>query len=94
MLFLATDGFSNAQTFDNWQESVGRDILNLKLKNGFEWIAHELPRWAAQCASDLGSGDDTTIAIVFREKGRNVLDSTKKKEIPVQSISLLEKTLQ
>ncbi len=66
MLLLATDGFGNAQTANPWQEVVGLDLLRFARDRGIEWVRDQLPIWAARCASSEGSGDDTSVILMFR----------------------------
>ncbi|MHB8246611.1 MAG: protein phosphatase 2C domain-containing protein [Acidimicrobiales bacterium] len=65
MLMLATDGFGNSQTHARWQELVGRDLQRFAVEHGPEWIGAQLPLWAARCASQEGSGDDTSVALLL-----------------------------
>jgi hypothetical protein len=65
-VLLATDGYANAQVAENWQTKVGSDIANLLNANGSEWVGRELKSWVERCASENGSGDDTTVSLVIR----------------------------
>jgi serine/threonine protein phosphatase PrpC len=66
ILFLATDGFGNAQAAEPWQPGVGADLLTFVRERGVEWMGLQLPAWAERCASAEGSGDDTTLALLVR----------------------------
>ncbi|HUZ37709.1 MAG TPA: protein phosphatase 2C domain-containing protein [Streptosporangiaceae bacterium] len=68
-LLLATDGFGNAQTADPWHQPVGSDLLRLAQEHGVAWVREQLPIWAARCASNEGSGDDTAMALLLRTEG-------------------------
>ena len=63
-VLLATDGYGNAQLSSPWTVGFGRELAGLLAQRGVAGVASELPGWAAQCASDHGSGDDTTIALL------------------------------
>jgi hypothetical protein len=67
---LATDGFGNAQTQDPWQAGVAADLARFGLDHDQDWFAAQVPGWAAQCASSVGSGDDSTIALVINSAVR------------------------
>jgi protein phosphatase 2C-like protein len=64
-VMLATDGYANAQVSDTWEDAVGADLAGLISAHPPEWLASQLPVWAARCASLEGSGDDTTIALLL-----------------------------
>jgi hypothetical protein len=68
-LLLASDGYANSQVAQPWQPEVGGDIVNLLRTNGSAWVGEELKSWVARCASDEGSGDDTTVTLVIRNTG-------------------------
>jgi hypothetical protein len=69
LALLATDGYGNAQSEDDWQPEVGADLAQLAAEHGAEWFAAQLPLWAQACASGAGSGDDTSIALLLRGAG-------------------------
>jgi len=64
-LFLATDGYANAQASDPWQPAVGRDIVKWLRLHGTRWVAEQPPEWVSRCASSDGSGDDTTVVLAI-----------------------------
>lgn len=64
-LLLASDGYGNAQAADPWQPQFARDLAELALGHDVDWFAQQVPGWAELCASGEGSGDDTTIALLF-----------------------------
>jgi Protein phosphatase 2C len=66
VLLLATDGYANSQVAESWQAKVGSDIENLLSANGSDRVGRELKSWVATCASENGSGDDTTVSLVIR----------------------------
>jgi hypothetical protein len=66
-LLLATDGFANSQAATPWQPEVGADIARLLNANRSERVGGELKSWVEGCASENGSGDDTTVSLVIRD---------------------------
>ncbi|NNN22286.1 MAG: hypothetical protein HKL80_09845 [Acidimicrobiales bacterium] len=65
LILLASDGFGNSQVEPNWHHDVATDIATFSKNYGIEWVSQNLPLWAAQCASNDGSGDDTTLGLVL-----------------------------
>jgi Protein phosphatase 2C len=65
-VLLATDGYANSYVGENWQGEVGAEIVDLLETKGSDWVKNELPSWVSRCASNAGSGDDTTVALVVR----------------------------
>lgn len=66
-VLLATDGYGNAQIDDPWQPGVAADLARMLEERGGDWVADQLPTWAARCASSDGSGDDVMLALAFRD---------------------------
>jgi Protein phosphatase 2C len=66
-LLLATDGYANSQVAENWQAKVGSDIAGLLSGDGSERVGRELKSLVERCASENGSGDDTTVSLVIRD---------------------------
>lgn len=64
-VMLATDGYGNAQVRNDWEIAFGSDLAALLAQHGSAWIAEQLPKWVAKCASSEGSGDDVTVALLF-----------------------------
>jgi hypothetical protein len=64
-VLLATDGYGNAQVARDWEATVSADLAGLITTRSMQWLASQLPLWAARCASLDGSGDDTTVALVL-----------------------------
>ena len=64
-LLLATDGYGNAQAAEPWADAVSADLAQLIAGRSPDWLAGQLPGWAARCASADGSADDTTIALLL-----------------------------
>jgi hypothetical protein len=64
-VLMATDGYANAQTARAWQDAVATELAALIGEHPRQWLAGQLPLWAARCASAEGSADDTTIALLL-----------------------------
>jgi len=64
-VLMATDGYGNAQVARDWEAAVSADLAGLIATRPPQWLASQLPAWAAKCASLDGSADDTTIALVL-----------------------------
>lgn len=66
MIMLSTDGYSNSFVDEQSFLRVGPDVLAAIKDNGLEAVGRRLGEWLDE-ASRLGSGDDTTVAILFRD---------------------------
>jgi serine/threonine protein phosphatase PrpC len=75
-IFMATDGFANAQADQQWYRLLGQDLVRYARDNGVEWMREHLPRWAALCASGRGSGDDTSIVLLLSKSIDRASQST------------------
>jgi hypothetical protein len=64
-VLLATDGYGNAQVARDWEAAVSADLAGLIATRPADWLASQLPAWAARCASLDGSADDTTVALLL-----------------------------
>jgi len=71
-ILLATDGYGNAQARD-WEAAVSADLAGLIATRPVQWLASQLPVWAARCASLDGSADDTTLALILAPSGEGSL---------------------
>jgi serine/threonine protein phosphatase PrpC len=66
MILLSTDGYLNSFSSEAGFFQAGTDILAmLGAENGFETVSENLKAWLEE-ATQMGSGDDSTVAIVFR----------------------------
>jgi len=63
-LLLATDGYGNAQVVEEWKGAFSKDLAWMLAERDLQWLAGQLPAWAARCASSDGSADDTTVALL------------------------------
>jgi hypothetical protein len=63
-VLLATDGYGNAQVLEDWPGAFSADLAWMLRNRDVNWLASQLPSWAARCASSDGSADDTTIALM------------------------------
>jgi serine/threonine protein phosphatase PrpC len=64
-VLLATDGYGNAQVIDRWPSAFSEDLAWMLKDRDVNWLASQLPSWAARCASSDGSADDTTVALLI-----------------------------
>ena len=66
MILLSTDGYLNSFSSEAGFFQAGTDILAmLAAENGFETVSENLKAWLEE-ANRMGSGDDSTVAIIFR----------------------------
>ncbi|MEP7199158.1 MAG: PP2C family serine/threonine-protein phosphatase, partial [Chloroflexota bacterium] len=65
LIVLATDGYANSFADENGFLQVGSDLLELIRSDGLDAVNANLSAWLDE-ASQLGSGDDITLAIVSR----------------------------
>ena len=63
------DGYGNAQAARDWAATVSADLAGLIATHPAQWLASQLPVWAARCASLDGSADDTTLALLLAPSG-------------------------
>jgi hypothetical protein len=69
-VLMATDGYGNAQIVEEWPNSFSKDLAFLLGQRDTQWLASQLPSWAARCASADGSADDTTVALLISPAGQ------------------------
>ncbi len=65
MVLLATDGYANSFREDHGFLRTGVDMLELIRESGIDGVERNLEGWLRE-ASDLGSGDDITLAVLWR----------------------------
>ena len=65
LILISTDGYANSFQNEAAFEVVGTDILEMIRAQGLEKIELELETWLKE-ASELGSGDDITLALAYR----------------------------
>ncbi len=65
LFLLSTDGYINCFPSDRDFYQVGRDILRMINLKGLENVRNNLATWLTE-ATNLGSGDDATLGIIFR----------------------------
>jgi hypothetical protein len=68
-IMLATDGYGNAQVADQWAGAFSWDLAEMLKERDEQWLAGQLPAWAARCASADGSADDTSVALLLAPPG-------------------------
>jgi hypothetical protein len=64
-VLLATDGYANSFREDAGFLRIGGDLLEMIRQDGIEGVDGNLETWLNE-ASELGSGDDITVALVCR----------------------------
>jgi serine/threonine protein phosphatase PrpC len=74
LVLLATDGYPNSFCSDEDFLKIGEDYLEIVREQGISTLAEELPLILKE-ASQQGSGDDITLAILQSELGRNAAES-------------------
>jgi serine/threonine protein phosphatase PrpC len=65
LIVLATDGYANSFRDDAGFLEVGRDLLRVLQIEGIDPVDQNLEAWLRE-ASELGSGDDITVGILWR----------------------------
>ena len=79
MILLSTDGYLNSFSSEAGFFQAGPDILQiLATENGFNDVADNLKSWLEE-ATQMGSGDDCTVAIIYRP---DLLKKLEKSERP------------
>jgi Protein phosphatase 2C len=68
LVIMTTDGYANSFVDDAAFLQAGPDVLDLLQEHGIDWVGEQLPGWL-ETASREGSGDDITMAILWREPG-------------------------
>jgi hypothetical protein len=65
LILISSDGYANSFVNDDEFLKVGVDILDILKTDGVATVEHNLPDWLND-ATKAGSGDDITLAIVYR----------------------------
>ena len=66
MILLSTDGYLNSFSNEAGFFQAGTDILQmLQTENGFNDVSENLKAWLEE-ATQMGSGDDSTVGIIYR----------------------------
>ena len=68
LVLLTTDGYPNSFRDDPGFLQVGADLVQLIRADGLDLVRANLDTWLSE-ASAAGSGDDITVALVWREDG-------------------------
>jgi len=85
LILLSTDGYLNSFSNETGFFQAGTDILNmLASENGFDAVSENLKGWLEE-ANRMGSGDDSTVGIIYRpdmlEKPEKI-DKPKNSQMP------------
>lgn len=67
LVLLSTDGYANSFRNERGFLRVGRDMLELVRTQGMARVERDLEGWLNE-ASDLGSGDDITVGLLYRSR--------------------------
>jgi hypothetical protein len=67
MFLLSTDGYANSFSESAGFIKAGADIYNLWRDNGADYVEEHLEDWLKH-SSNLGSGDDITMALLYSEE--------------------------
>jgi serine/threonine protein phosphatase PrpC len=73
LVLLSTDGYVNSFSSEEGFLKVGGDLLAMLRSDGFDFVNDNLRAWLEE-ATQMGSGDDTTVGIICR------MDALKKPE--------------
>jgi len=65
LILVSTDGYANSFVNEEAFFKVGKDVLEILLSDGVETVERSLEPWLVE-ASETGSGDDITLAIICR----------------------------
>jgi serine/threonine protein phosphatase PrpC len=80
LVLLSTDGYLNSFSDEAGFFQAGTDILNmLGAENGFDAVNGNLKSWLEE-ATRMGSGDDCTVAVIYRPDALAKPEKTEKSE--------------
>ncbi|HVG20881.1 MAG TPA: protein phosphatase 2C domain-containing protein, partial [Blastocatellia bacterium] len=65
LILLSTDGYANSFVSEEAFLKVGKDLLEMARADGLEKVNANLEAWLSE-ASEGGSGDDVTLAVICR----------------------------
>jgi serine/threonine protein phosphatase PrpC len=74
LVLLATDGYANSFRDDAGFLRTGSDVLEIVRREGLDKIDRDLESWLHE-ASEFGSGDDITVALISRESTGGAVDA-------------------
>jgi hypothetical protein len=88
MILLSTDGYLNSFSSEAGFFQAGTDILQmLGEEKGFEAVNDNLKAWLEE-ATQMGSGDDCTVGIIYRPEAlKKPETATKSETVSAESIS-------
>lgn len=66
LILISTDGYSNSFKDDESFYKAGKDFLEMIQKDGISIVRDNLENWLKE-TSDQGSGDDTTMIVLYRK---------------------------
>jgi hypothetical protein len=65
LIILSSDGYANSFRSDGGFLKIGGDLLEIIREEGIAAVENNLERWLQE-ASECGSGDDITLALLWR----------------------------
>ncbi|MCA1624227.1 MAG: protein phosphatase 2C domain-containing protein [Acidobacteria bacterium] len=81
LVLLSTDGYLNSFSDEAGFFQAGTDILNmLAAENGFDAVNENLKAWLEE-ATQMGSGDDCTVGIIYRPRALRKYERPEKSEV-------------
>ena len=81
LVMLSTDGYINSFSEEAGFLKAGSDFLEMLGSEGFDFISENLKTWLEE-TTQTGSGDDTTVGIVYRPNGLKTLEAHPAETIP------------
>jgi hypothetical protein len=73
LILLSTDGYKDSFSSDEEFRKIGSDLFEMIHSNKLEEIKSNLPGWLSE-ATQIGSGDDITVGILYRMDAFKILD--------------------
>ena len=68
LFMMSTDGYANSFIHQEAFFEAGRDYMTYIKKGKIQELEKALPKWLSE-ATSVGSGDDITLALIYREEG-------------------------
>lgn len=89
LIMLSTDGYVNSFSEESGFLKAGSDFLELLGSEGHDSISENLTGWLEE-TTRTGSGDDTTVGIIYRTDAVKRSSGTNKLEITASNVALVE----
>lgn len=91
LVMLSTDGYSNSFVSQEAFEQAGIDYMKLIKEQGWDYVESKLGGWLSE-VSELGSGDDITVGILYNYS-REEVDKLLRKADEYREKRLLKKAI-